>query len=62
MTVEGTPYRPAEDGYPATYPVALYSCGEPDPREAAFPELLRSTYGQGAYVGYDRDLLALDGG
>jgi phosphate transport system substrate-binding protein len=62
LTVAGTSYRPAEDGYPVTYPVALYSWDEPDPREAAFLEFLRSTYGQGAYVGYDRDLLALDGG
>jgi hypothetical protein len=62
LVVDGTAYPPAADAYPGTYPVPLYSWGEPDPREAAFLELLRSAYGQGAYVGYDRDLLALDAG
>jgi phosphate transport system substrate-binding protein len=61
LVIDGTAYPPAADAYPGTYPVPLYSWGEPDPREAAFLELLVSEYGQAVLVGNDWELMTLDG-
>lgn len=61
LTVDGTAYRPHEEGYPSTYTATLHSWGDPDPREAAFLAFLRSEFGQEWFVGSEWDLLGLGG-
>jgi phosphate transport system substrate-binding protein len=59
VEVDGEPRGPTDAGYPGTYPVALFTEGAPDRREAAFLEALSAEPVQPAILNEDGDRLVV---